>query len=190
MENNRLVARYRSADGGEEIDIVTEHELESPLLDGWGRMLTKKNRRYREGHEQLDVDQIEAAAKAARERGAFVFPLYRLEHGRTVFNMAPFNDSWDSGRCGVYIVEPSDAGDDDAEKVAERVAAQLEAYTAYVNGEGLRWIRYRVQECEKGHEHREETAFSGEYLGTTIDDSGILRDMPDVSTWNEVFREL
>lgn len=62
-----------------------------------------------------------------------VFPVYMYDHSSVVFDLAPFNDRWDSGLAGVVYVEKT--FEPSTVKAYAIGRARLKEYEAYVNGE-------------------------------------------------------
>jgi hypothetical protein len=81
-----------------------------------------------------DYDEGTAGFEAALREDYPEFrlvPVYGYEHGGLSLSLTPFSDPWDSGQAGIILIHK-----DDADAAAQ---AELEEYTAYLNGHLYRW---------------------------------------------------
>ena len=187
---DEAIARYRRRDAGEEIAVYHDEEPENPLeLDPWFVFLTRKNSRYRHGTEQLEVEELDARAAAARARGseeAKVLPVYMYVHSGVAFSLGRFAHAWDSGQCGIVVLERGRCDEHglDWSRIEETAAKVLDHYQSFVMGWCWRFRRFRLERCcSLGETHRidvtEETDEShgrGAWHGTDPEATGILEE--------------
>ena len=185
---DEAVATYRRNDGREEIRIYHEDAAESPLgLDPWCRFLTLRNGRYRHGSAQLTKEELDEQVAAARERGedrTKVLPVYMYVHSGIAFSLDGFADAWDSGQCGVLILERKVCCDEyglEWDGIRERAAQVLDQYESWVMGWCWRFRRYRLTKCDHGETHRtditeesDESHGRGDWYGADPEKTGIL----------------
>ena len=184
---DEAIATYRRHDGGEEIAVYHESNPENPLeLDPWCVFLTKKNAKYRHGTEQLDEEELDTRAAVARARGpghAKVLPVYMYVHGGIAFSLGGFADGWDSGRCGVLVLERGrcDEYGLDWDSIHETAAKVIDQYQSFVMGWCWRFRRFRLEKCNLGETHRiditdetDECKGRGDWYGADPEATGIL----------------
>ena len=186
---NAPVETYRREDGTEEVAVYHDTHAPDPLeYEPWFRFLTLENRRYRHGAEQLTREELDERCAAAAAQGADrcrILPVYMHDHGGIAFSLGAFSDAWDSGQCGVVILErtETDKAGIDWEKVPEVAEKVLRLYEAYVMGWCYRFERYRLQRCNLGETHRidvteetDECNGRGDWYGVDPKESGLLAE--------------
>jgi hypothetical protein len=94
------------------------------------------------------VERIKnAIEEEMSEKVAYIFPVYRYEHGNVAYRRGSAS-GFDYSNCGFYIVTDKNLKDWDgdnvpnAEKVEKIIDAELETYTQYANGEVYGFILY------------------------------------------------
>lgn len=91
-------------------------------------------------HKRYDMGDEDATRPPA---GAFVLPIYMLDHSRIALSHTPFTGphaAWDSGLLGEHYITPGKAAEEgidfeDKAKLAEILKAELQEYQAYMDGD-------------------------------------------------------
>jgi len=134
-------------------DINERDRIRNPAdgINGWGEF------------EQYLRDEEDAAV---------VLPVYMYEHSGIVLSTIPFNCAWDSGRLGLIFCTnkmiKNEYGvdvitDKEIELATRSLTAEIEDYSAYINGEVYQYTILETQICNLGHEHQIEIDCCGGY---------------------------
>jgi len=90
------------------------------------------------GWDELDKAVLEAYPRAE------ILPVYRYEHSCVAYNTTGFNDPWDSGRVGFILCTRETIISEWGKKIASKsarekarryMAAEVESYSMWANGE-------------------------------------------------------
>lgn len=123
------------------IKLVSDYDSGSfinPAADDWDngvRFVTfERNSTLSDLHKFADPEAAEADAV---ERGDYIFPLYKYEHGQVGYSISnasyPFNCPWDGGRVGFIFISKEAATDADNAREIARIHAGVVA--EWCNGE-------------------------------------------------------
>jgi hypothetical protein len=105
--------------------------------------------------------------------GAFVIlPLFLYDHSGITMSTQPFSCRWDSGQVGWVYMTHEDAennyGKDYESKETEiikNMIGEVKTYDAYLRGDVCGYQIYKVETCDKGHEHEDELDACWGYYG-------------------------
>lgn len=179
MHHSEPTAVYRTKDGTREVAIFCDGAECSPLacID-WFTFLAKKDPRYRHGHEQMELDDLDERIREADQAGHLVLDVYLTEHSALAFSLGHYGDRSDSRRCGVLIVtkREAEARGMNGEDLRQELTDQLKLYECWVNGWGFRYEEYALATCDLGEVHRTLVAEGRDYLGVDHAETAILVD--------------
>ncbi len=126
---------------GYTIKVFHDEDPQNPRteFDNLGTMLYT-SLRYNIGDERKSEDAIQ---EIVERDDVIALPVYFYSHSGVALSTSEFSCKWDSGRSGIIYCEIEDAkkaypGLDDAELdkvVRERLKAEVEEYSKYMNGE-------------------------------------------------------
>ena len=115
---------------GRRLTVTPDEFAESPRTWALGtRFYGLACRRSFGADEYMSDAELRTKAREARRAGLNVFPVYAHIHSGVVLSLSAFADRWDSGCCGLMIVNVKD------EKAAEDMAAaDIEALNRWLAG--------------------------------------------------------
>lgn len=110
-----------------------------------------------------------------------ILPLYLYDHSGITMSTSPFSCRWDSGQVG-YIYCSTDKilkeyGNTDLDtliKVENILEGEVETYDQYLTGDVYGFEIYKVETCNKGHEHLEFVDSCYGFYGDNWKENGIF----------------
>lgn len=107
-----------------------------------------------------------------QENAVVILPLYLYDHSGITINTTGFSCSWDSGQVGwVYVSknkmleEYNEITDETIEKAKSVIVGEIQTYDEYIRGEVYGYRLFKIELCNKGHEHKEEVDSCWGYYG-------------------------
>lgn len=150
--------------GDFEISIVYDENAESPRTawDNATKMVCFHGRytlgdEHGYSHNDYNSWQEMAAAIIEDEKPLIIKPLYMYDHSGITISTGGFSCPWDSGQIGfVYITQKEvDTIGLDTDRLDEILEGEVEDYDKYLRGEVFGFKVYKIETCDKGHEHKE-----------------------------------
>ena len=124
---------------GHTINVYYDGDCESPLQHDDLVKVASWTRRYNFGNIDTSGTEPEEFYKDIIRERAEILPLYKYEHGQISLRTTPFHCRWDSGQIGFVYIAAKDGrenwGHKWREKARKCMAATVEEYSQYVNGE-------------------------------------------------------
>lgn len=124
-------------------------------------------------HDDYNGWQDMKKAIVKEEDVVAIFPLYLYDHSGITISTSPFGCRWDSGQVGwIYATRKDVRKAYGVKKVTKQVVEKVEqclqdevkTYDAYISGEVYGYRVYKIDVCDKGHEHLElEDSVGGYY---------------------------
>jgi hypothetical protein len=157
MENTKRIGNYL-------IEIVNDESPESPRTswDNFCKMVCFHKRydlgdKHDYNHNDYDSWQEMEEAIIANENVHTILPLYLYDHSGITIATSPFGCRFDSGQIGfIYITKEVVAKENIKENVVEALLkSEVLDYDTYLRGEVYGYQIYKIEECDKGHEHKE-----------------------------------
>ena len=173
------------------VDVLHDEGAESPRVDSspLGRFVGLPDRRFAFGDERQEGDDARSPREALADRvtdveahGGMAFNVWCHEHGMVVMCLSRGSDLWDTRQAGAILLTAEEIARAqlDVDRLEEMVAAELEDYTSWMNGEVFYAQTYRGTQCsECGHWDwaRDPDRASGGFYGTDHVRSGLYEQM-------------
>ena len=145
-----------------ELEIKQDNNPENPReWDNLGTMICF-HRRYSLGDkhdyntQEYDGWKEMEEAIIENENVHTILPLYLYDHSGITISTTPFSCHWDSGKIGfIYVSKDKVLREGiDETKIEEYLKNEVETYDKYLTGDVWGYDVYRIETCDKGHDHR------------------------------------
>lgn len=159
---------YSEIKGNIKIEVnVDEHPFNPRENYNLGKMVCF-HKRYNLGdehdyrHEDYNSWSEMKKAIIKEEDVVAIFPLYLYDHSGITMSTSPFSCAWDSGQIGWIYATRKNVREhyrvkrvtkQIIEKVERVILAEVKEYNAFLTGEIYECCVYKIDVCDKGHEH-------------------------------------